>query len=54
MTGFKLRTTGVGSDCSINWATVTALGENFLRAVPYEAIFLSNLTVNDDDACEEK
>ena len=40
MTRFELRTTGVGSNCSANWATPTAhikvflpksVSENFLR-----------------------
>ena len=33
MTGFELRTSGIGSDRATNWATTTALRNSFIKPV---------------------
>ena len=39
MTGFELRTSGIGSDHSTNWATTTALGYGLPWNTRFEAAF---------------
>ena len=50
ITGFDLRTTGIGSDCSSDWATTTAFADKFLMVHPqplfYFRLLYKQWTVN--------
>ena len=49
MTGFELKTSGIGSDCSTNWATTTALSELVHLLLLKSAFFYLKISFSKND-----